>query len=187
MQTPTSQSAAIGRPLRGAARNAHDVRLMSRVKRNARTSRIPEPGCIVVKDGKGFFMNRQIKIQTAGDVQSGLRSSDPVWADDPNKKIIPGYDVMTVDVPVRDWELPHCYQKVAELAGEALTEGVLSPRQLMQVGYNLGRVAEITGEDRAIWDTTKWWVQPPDGGDPWGWVELKSWAEARLSDTVLLG
>ena len=81
--------------------------------------------------------------------------------------------------------LAHCFDKISEIVGkhilpwkltcEATVEGggsdgkPLTDRELLQVGYNLGRMAEITGWGRAVWDRLK---EPIEARD-WEFVELQ--------------
>ena len=125
-------------------------------------------------------MKDKIRIKIGGDPNSGFSIGQPVWLDDPAGNAPAGYDAIDVEVPTREWELPHCYQKVAELAAQGQT-GTLAPRDLMQMGYNLGRVSEITGEGREIWDTTKGWVQDGD------WEALSDWAASRGWELYIRG
>lgn len=120
-------------------------------------------------------MKKILQVQVFGDVNSGLEVSDPQWSDAPINTLRGGYSVVSLEVPTREWELEHCYRKVAELAAQGQT-GTLAPRDLMQVGYNLGRVSEITGEGRSVWDATKGMVAEGN------WGALRDWADARLSD-----
>jgi hypothetical protein len=52
----------------------------------------------------------------------------------------------------------HCVVKVYEIcAGSA--QGCPSNRRVLQLGYNLGRLAELTGLGRSVWDDTKQLVE----------------------------
>lgn len=70
--------------------------------------------------------------------------------------------------------LRHAYSKIFAIAFKAsVKEAEPSPREILQVGYNLGRISEITGEGREIWDTTKGMVECGD------WGSLCDWANSR--------
>jgi hypothetical protein len=63
-----------------------------------------------------------------------------------------------VSVPTRA-EIDHCVGKVVELTGRAEP----SRRDLLQLGYNLGRLSELTGGGREpFWDR---WKQAVDAWD----------------------
>ena len=64
----------------------------------------------------------------------------------------------------------HCLEKINECALRCAQRALINtdsavgpitmgqeplPRDLLQIGYNLGRLAEITGVGRAVWDATK--------------------------------
>lgn len=56
-------------------------------------------------------------------------------------------------------DLDHCVGKIVELAGRAAP----TRRDLMQLGYNLGRLAELTGAGREpFWDR---WKDPVEQWD----------------------
>lgn len=47
--------------------------------------------------------------------------------------------------------LAHCIEKI----GELVRAGADDRRALLQIGYNLGRLSELTGRGRALWDDWK--------------------------------
>lgn len=53
------------------------------------------------------------------------------------------------------------------------------PRDLLQIGYNLGRLSELTGAGRAVWDSTKQFVVDGDyaGLFKWAFVLAEGRAE----------
>lgn len=44
------------------------------------------------------------------------------------------------------------------------------PRDLLQIGYNLGRLSELTGAGRAVWDSTKQFVVDGDYEGLFNWA-----------------
>ena len=78
--------------------------------------------------------------------------------------------------------LRHCYLLVAGIASYGamrrsdLGDPEVTAKQILQVGYNLGRISELTGEGRDIWDLTKNRVEEGD------WEALRAWAQSRLND-----
>ena len=71
----------------------------------------------------------------------------------------------------------HCRRKIAEL----VALGDPSPRAILQIGYNLGRLAEITGQGREpYWDRWK------DAVTAWDLPRLRELARNLLSSPVTL-
>lgn len=64
--------------------------------------------------------------------------------------------------------MDHCVQKVVEI----ITRGVPDRRSILQLGYNLGRMSELTGGGREpFWDAWK------DAVDLWDLERLKKLAQ----------
>lgn len=55
-------------------------------------------------------------------------------------------------------DVTHCVAKMAELLDD-LEIADLQPRDIYQLGYNAGRLGELTGMGRQVWDRTKEAVQ----------------------------
>lgn len=64
-------------------------------------------------------------------------------------------------------DLVHIFQKLEELAEASAhaTDG-FTTKQAMQFGYNAGRLAELTGAGRAVWDSFKGFMEP---GERWSY------------------
>ena len=63
--------------------------------------------------------------------------------------------------------LEHAYGKIRELASLPNR----TDRQVMQIGYNLGRLSELTSRGREVWDETKGMVESGD------WPALVEWVD----------
>ncbi len=50
-----------------------------------------------------------------------------------------------------DPQIEHCIAKIRQLVGT----GDSQRRAVLQLGYNLGRLSELNGQGRAIWDDWK--------------------------------
>jgi hypothetical protein len=67
-------------------------------------------------------------------------------------------------------QMIHCLEKIEETA-DRLNEGRGSDRDILQLGYNAGRLAELSGEGRIIWDKLKDLVE----GGLWDRIIHKVW------------
>lgn len=55
-------------------------------------------------------------------------------------------------------DIRHCVGKIQELVGRNAND----PRSVLQLGYNLGRLSELTAQGRVIWDR---WKEPVGSWD----------------------
>ncbi|GIW87464.1 MAG: hypothetical protein KatS3mg108_1788 [Isosphaeraceae bacterium] len=73
-----------------------------------------------------------------------------------------------------DDALRHCCQTIRSLIAARADQR----RCWLQLGYNLGRLSELTGAGRAVWDA---WKEPAAQGD---WTTLARLADALESDSA---
>ena len=62
-------------------------------------------------------------------------------------------------------QIRHALTKLTEIS-HLMAEGRGEPRDLFQYGYNAGRLAELSGKGRAVWDILKGYVADGDWISP---------------------
>jgi len=72
---------------------------------------------------------------------------------------------MTLPNKSRSHGLDHCSAKADEILAGPLSDGSQWPddrRWWLQLGFNLGRFSELSGEGRAVWDSWKAAIETKD-------------------------